>query len=156
MRSLPVHARAPLKAGAAVPAAAAQPLLAATDPFLTDPHCFDNFEQDPDQALLLLMHNTNLASCPALQELRDLPQAERDDPGIFDAVIDRCKAEVMAIVSGIQHARPAQLAAYYDARDRRRPLHSCTACTSSPVLTAPLAPRTGLRVCPDPRGQRRR
>ena len=83
------------------------------------------------------MHNTNLASCPALQELRDLPQAERDDPSVFDAVIDRCKAEVMAIVSGIQRARPAQLAAYYDARDPRRPLHSCAACASSPVLTAP-------------------
>ena len=31
---------------------------------------YDNFEQDPTSALLLLAHNTNLGSFPALQRLR--------------------------------------------------------------------------------------
>ena len=103
-------------------------LMADTDPFLGDSSCFDDFEGDPVQALLLLMHNTNLASCPALQDLRDLPQEDRDDPAVFGAVIARCSAEVMAIVSGMQDARPRQLAEYYDARDPRRALYSCAAC----------------------------
>ena len=34
------------------------------------PQIYDGFENDPNKALLLLMHNTNLRSCPALDRLR--------------------------------------------------------------------------------------
>jgi hypothetical protein len=36
------------------------------------PQIYDGFENDPNKALLLLMHNTNLRSCPALDRLRQM------------------------------------------------------------------------------------
>ena len=41
------------------------------------PQIYDGFENDPNKALLLLMHYTNLRSCPALDRLCQMTQEER-------------------------------------------------------------------------------
>jgi hypothetical protein len=41
------------------------------------PQVYDGFEKDPNTALLLLMHNTNLRACPALDRLRQMTVEDR-------------------------------------------------------------------------------
>ena len=90
---------------------------------------YDDFEQDPTSALLLLAHNTNLGSFPALQRL-SYPGL-RARPLEFESVIEECKVEINTLVRDILAARPEQL---YDARDYS--LRQVKYCTTSPARHA--------------------
>ena len=54
-------------------------LQCSVDPFEENPLCYDNFEQDPDAALLLFYHTTGNDACPALFNL--VHGLDGDDPG---------------------------------------------------------------------------
>ena len=110
--------------------------IAALEAAKITPQIYDGFENDPNKALLLLMHNTNLRSCPALDRLRQMTQDERAaNPAAFERVLDACKAQVCDVVSSILNAqaRTTQLSNCYDARDPRAALYSCAACGRRPV-----------------------
>ena len=103
------------------------------------PDIYDCFERDPSKALLLLHHNTNLRSFPALEKLRNTPTAQRlAEPDMFDDLIQTCKVEVSSLTNSILEARHTQLSGYYDARNPLAPLHSCASCgrreISKPLL----------------------
>ena len=85
------------------------------------PQVYDGFEKDPNTALLLLMHNTNLRACPALDRLRQVTVEDRGAarPEDFERVLDSCKIQVAEVVASIMKARPSQLRECYDARDPR-------------------------------------
>ena len=95
-------------------------------------HCVPNttryvdFEQNPASALLLLAHNTNLGSFPALQRLSD--PGVRARPLEFDSVINEWKVEINTLVRDIVAARPEQL---YDALDYRQA--QCTPARHAPA-----------------------
>ena len=55
---------------------------------------YDDFEQDPASALLLLAHNTNLGPFPALQRLSDPGLRAAARPLEFDSVINECTVEI--------------------------------------------------------------
>ena len=102
------------------------------------PDIYDGFENDYAKAFLLLMHNTNLGSCPALGTLRAMTEADRaDDPAGLACVLRDCEAEVAAIVHSIRAARPAQLSGYYSTRDPLAPLHSCASCGRREIAEQP-------------------
>ena len=76
----------------------------------------DCFERDPSKTLLLLHHNTNLRSFPALEKLRNTPTAQRlAEPDMFDDLIQTCKVEVSSLTNSILEARHSQLNGYYNA-----------------------------------------
>ena len=98
------------------------------------PQIYAGFENDSNLALLLLMNDTNLRSCPALNRLRQMTQDERAAcPAAFEGLLDVCKAQVTAIVTSLLSARPSQLSECYDARDLRASLYSCAASVCGPL-----------------------
>jgi hypothetical protein len=110
------------------------------------PQIYDGFENDPNKALLLLMHNTNLRSCPALDRLRQMTQEERlACPAAFESVLAACKEQVCEVVNSILSARPSQLRDCYDSRDPRATLYSCAACGVRPIAT-PLSPHRRIAL----------
>jgi hypothetical protein len=122
-------------AGAAAPVILEPPeshaLLAHdTDPFFATGNTtiYDDFESNPDTAQLLLAHNTNLGSFPAIQLLRDATASIRSDAPAFDKIIDDCKAAVNGLTGEIIAAREKQITEFYDARDPRAALVGCVTC----------------------------
>ena len=82
------------------------------------PQIYDSFENDPNKALLLLMHNTNLRTFPALDRLRQMTQEERVAcPAAFEIVIAAFKEKVCEVVNSILTARPSQFRDCYDSRN---------------------------------------
>ena len=64
------------------------------------PQIHDGFENDPNKALLLRMHNTNLHTFPALDRQRQMTQEERVAcPAAFEIVIAAFKEKVCEVVN---------------------------------------------------------
>ena len=102
---------------------------------------YDDFEHDPASALLLLAHNTNLGSFPALQRLGD--PGLRARPLEFKSVINECKVEIITLVRDILAARLEQL---YDARDYRQAQYCTPARHASAVCALNLKRTLRLAV----------